>query len=182
MRIGVDMDDTICRTTEIVQDRLNDYSQELGIDALDIMNDEELKRNFFAIYAEDIYSHAEIKRNVASVLKRLRARGNEIWIITSRGDEFSSSNTDAYHVTKKWLEENQIEVDEIITSASGEKRAEIVKENNIDLMIDNDPYNYKLIVAMGKKCLLFDDREKYELRDNYVTNWLDIEKYIERSL
>ena len=48
-------------------------------------------------------------------------------------------------------------------------------------MIDNDPYNYKMIVSIGKKCLLFDDREKYVLKENYVSNWLDVEKYIERN-
>ena len=174
------MDDTICRTTEIVQDRLEQYSQELGINPLDIMNDDELQKNFFAIYAEDIYSHAEIKRNVASVLRRLRSKGNEIYIFTSRGNEFSSSNTNAYDVTKKWLEENQIEVDEIITNVHGEHRAEVIRDNNVDIMIDNDPYNYKNLIALGKKCILFDDRERYALKDNYVTNWLDVEKYIER--
>lgn len=175
------MDDTICRTTEIVQDRLEEYSKELGINPLDIMNDDELQKNFFAIYAEDIYSNAEIKRNVASVLRRLRSKGNEIIIFTSRGDEFSSSNTNAYDVTKKWLEKNQIEVDKIITSVYGPNRAEAVKENQIDIMIDNDPYNFREINAIGKKCILFDDRERFALKEKYVTNWLDVEKYIERS-
>ena len=181
MRIGVDMDDTICRTTEIVHDRLEQYSDSLGINPLDIMNDEELKKNFFAIYAEDIYSNAEIKRNVASVLKRLRSKGNEIYIITSRGDEFSSSNTTAEEVTSKWLKEHNIEVDKIITGVYGEERAEVIKNNNIDIMIDNDPYNYKMIISIGKKCILFDDRERYVLKDDYVTNWFDVEKIIERN-
>ena len=181
MRIGVDMDDTICNTTDIIQSRLKDYSENLGIDALDIINDEELRNNFFAIYGEDIYSNVEMKRNASSVIKRLRAKGDQIIIITARRGEFSSSNTNAYEVTKKWLEDHQIEADEIITSAVGEERANIIKEKNIDWMIDNDPYNYKLVVSLGKKCLLFDDREEYALRENYVTNWLDVEKYIEGS-
>ena len=29
--------------------------------------------------------------------------------------------------------------------------------------------------------LLFDDREKFMQKDDYVTNWLEIEKYIERN-
>ena len=175
------MDDTICRTTEIVHDRLEKYSEELNISPLDIMNDEELKKNFFAIYAEDIYLNAEIKRNVAAVLKRLKSKGNEIYIITSRGDEFASSNTNAYEVTKKWLDEHDIEVDKIITNVYGEERADICKKYDIDLMIDNDPYNYKMIISLGKQCILFDDREKFVLKENYITNWLDIEKYIERN-
>ena len=48
-------------------------------------------------------------------------------------------------------------------------------------MIDDDPYNYKKIVSSGTKCLLFDDKERYDLKNNYVTSWLEIEKYIERN-
>ena len=55
-----------------------------------------------------------------------------------------------------------------------------VKKNNIDLMIDDDPFNYKKISSNGTKCLLFDDREKYDLREDYVDSWLDIEKYVEK--
>lgn len=181
MRIGVDLDDTICRTTEMVHERLEKYADDIHLNPLDIMNDEDLKSNFFAIYAEDIYSHAEIKRNVKDVLKRLKSKGNEIYIITARDDSFSSSNTTAYDITKKWLDEREIEYDKIITSTYGSKRAEVCKDNQIDLMIDDDPYNYKEIISLGKKCILFDDREKYVLKEDYVTNWLDIEKYIERN-
>lgn len=175
------MDDTICRTTEIVHDRLNKYSEELGINPLDIMNDEELKNNFFAIYSEDIYENADIKRNVAAVLKRLRNKGNEIYIITSRKDNLESSSVDAHDLCQRWLDKHGIEVDAIITSVYGETRADTCKKYDIDLMIDDNPYNFKKIVAVGKKCLLFDDREKYVLKEDYVSNWLDIEKYIERN-
>ena len=180
MRIGIDMDDTICRTTEIVHDRLEAYSSSLGINPLDIMNDEELCKNFFCIYREDIYEHAEIKRNVASVLKRLRSKGNEIYIVTAREDDFVSSHTTAEEITRKWLEENHIEIDGIITDVYGEKRAKAIKENHIDIMIDNDPYNYKMMTSEGIRCILFVDRERYVLKENYVTNWFDVEKYIER--
>lgn len=181
MRIGVDIDDTICRTTEIVHEKLEEYSDHLGINPLDIMNDEELKANFFAIYAQEIYRNAEIKRNVADVLKRLRSKGNEIYLITSRERKFATSDNNVFQITEEWLKEHGIEADAIISSAYGETRAEVCKEYNIDLMIDDNPYNYKKIVSIGKKCLLFDDREKYTLKQDYVSNWLDIEKYIERN-
>ena len=181
MRIGIDMDDTICRTTEIVHDRLEKYSEQLNINPLDIMNDEELKKNFFSIYAEDIYLNAEIKRNVQEVLKRLKSKGNEIYIISSREDAFESSNITAYEITKKWLDEHEIDYDKIIIGVYGESRAKICEENKIGLMIDNDPFNFKKITSNGTNCILFDDREKYQLKENYLTNWLEVEKYIERN-
>ena len=50
MRIGVGFDDTICRTTEIVHDRVEKYALSERLNALDIMNDEFLKEGFFSIY------------------------------------------------------------------------------------------------------------------------------------
>lgn len=181
MRIGIALDDTMCRTTEIVDDRLEKYAKEEGLNPLDIMNDESQKKAFFSIYMEDIYSNVEIKRNVSEVIKRLRSKGNEIYIITSRSNDFVPTLTDIFEVTKDWLKRHNIEVDVIVSSAYGEDKAEVCKKLGIDLMIDDNPYNYKKITSLGIKCILYDDREKYELKDDYVTNWLEVEKYIERN-
>lgn len=181
MRIGVDIDDTICRTTEIVHEKLEEYGKQIDMAPIDIMNDEELKNNFFDIYAVDIYENAVVKRNAAEVLKRLRSKGNEIYLITSRSNSFATSENNGFEITEKWLKKHGIEADAIISSAYGETRAEVCKKYDIDLMIDDDPYNYKKIISIGKKCLLYDDREKYTLKNDYVRNWLEVEKYIERN-
>ncbi len=181
MRIGVGFDDTICRTTEIVHDRVEKYALSERLNALDIMNDEYLKEGFFNIYLEDIYTNAEIKREVKGVLKRLRSRGNEIYIITSRNNNFVNTVNNVDELTSNWLKEHGIEVDKIITAAEEETIPDICKKHNIDLMIDDDPVNYQKLTHAGIKCLLFDDREKFIQKDDYVTNWLDIEKYIERN-
>lgn len=178
MRIGVDLDDTICRTTEKVHEKVEEYSKKMNLNPLDIMNDEILSQNFFEQYLETIYKTVEVKREVAKVLKRLRSKGNEIYIITARKNDIVKN---VNIITEEWLKENQIEVDKVIVEAYGEKKADICKENNIELMIEDDPYNYKKIISKGIKCILFDDRERYDLRQNYMTNWLDIERYIERN-
>lgn len=180
MKIGIDLDDTICRTTEMVQNRLETYAKEKHLDPLDIMNDDNLKNTFFNIYIADIYSNAEVKSNVTSVLKRLRHKGNQIYIITARGSAYQTDE-DVNKITADWLKANKIEVDKIITSVYGERKAIACKKLGIDLMIDDDPYNYRKIISVGINCLLFDDRERFDLKNNYVTNWLDIEKYIERN-
>ena len=81
MRIGIDLDDTICNTTKIVQDRVKKYADEEGLNDLDIMNDEVLKQNFFNIYIDDIYSNVEPKNEALKVLRRLKNRGNEALFI-----------------------------------------------------------------------------------------------------
>ena len=181
MKIGIDLDDTICRTTEIVHDRVEKYAASENLNPLDIMNDEVLKEGFFSIYLEDIYANVEMKREVNKVIKRIKNRGNEIYIITSRSSNFVPTVKNVRDITEKWLQEHNIEVDKIIVAVYGEKKAEACKRYDIDLMIDDDPYNYKKVTAAGIKCLLYDDHEKYNLKEDYVTNWLQVEKYIERN-
>ncbi len=181
MRIGIDMDDTICNTTDIVHDRMEKFALDQNLNPLDIMNDEDLRQNFYSIYAEDIYKNVEIKENAHDVIKRLRSKGNEIIILTSRNNNYSLSNETAYEITDKWLKNHDIEVDQIITSVYGKTRADMVKRYKIDLMIDNDPYNYREVILNGINCLLFDDKENFLLKSNYVTSWLEVEEYIERS-
>lgn len=181
MKIGIDLDDTICQTTEIVQNRLERYAKEENLNPLDIINDDYLKHSFFNIYLEDIYLNVDTKKDAPNVLKRLRSRGNKIYIVTARRDNYVPNVTDVTKITKEWLYKKNIKVDAIITSAYGETKADICKEHHIDIMIDDDPYNYKKIISSGIKCLLFDDKERYDLKNNYVTSWLEVEKYIERN-
>ena len=181
MRIGIDLDDTICRTTEIVHDRIEKYASKRHLNPLDVMNDEYLKQEFFDIYLEDIYTNVEIKRNVREVMKRLRSKGNKIYIISSRNNHSSKKVNDVEKITREWLKKNNVVVDELILSVSGDKKVSACRKHQIDLMIDDNPYNYKKIIATGTDCLLFDDRGRYNLEDHYVTTWNEIEKYIERN-
>lgn len=182
MRIGIDLDDTVCRTTEMVHKKLEEYCKIKELNPLDIMNDEYLKEEFFKEKVEDIYRDVEIKRDVYHVLKRLRSRGNRIYIVTARGNTIVPDGDHVEEIIADWLNRNNIIVDGIFVGAYGERKAEICKENDIDLMIDDDPYNYKMLVSHGVDCLLFDDRGKYDLRHDYFTRWLDIEKYIEKKV
>ena len=180
MKIGIDLDDTICRTTEKVGDIVEVYSKKNKLDPLDVFNNEKLKYEFFNECLYDIYSNVSVKHDVSSVIKRLKNKGNEIYIITARSNNYGPSVKDVRKLTKEWLEKHNIVFNDIIISAYGETKADICKKNKIDLMIDDDPFNYKKISSSGIKCLLFDDREKYDMKDDYVTSWLEIEKYIEK--
>lgn len=180
MRIGIDIDDTICRTTEKVNELMDVFAKEEGIEPLMIMNYEDIKNKFFDKYLDDIYSTVVVKRNAREVMKRLRSKGNKLFIITARSNTSSKEITDVEKLTADWLKENDIEVDGIYINAYGENKARICKELKVDIIIDDDPYNYKMISSNGCHCLLYDDREKYNLRDDYVTNWLDVEEYIEK--
>ena len=131
MRIGIDLDDTICNTTKIVQDRVKRYADEEGLNDLDIMNDEVLKQNFFNIYIDDIYSNVEPKNEALKVLRRLKNRGNEIYIITARCKRTTAPIETVIRLTSDWLKKYEIEVDGIITSAYGDSKADVCKRYKI---------------------------------------------------
>ncbi len=177
MRIGIDLDDTICRTTEMVHEKMDEYATKNDMDVLEIMNSELVREKFFDEYLPIIYGSAVIKHDVKDVIRRLRHKGNEIYVVTGRKKTQIPNIMD---ITEKWLNDNEIEVDGIFTSAYGSTKADVCKRENIDLMIDDNPYNYKMVVGNGCKCLLFDDRGKYDLRRDYVTSWLEVEEYINK--
>ena len=82
MNIGIDLDDTICATTEVVQEYLEKYSDLKNLNPLEIIKDEILKQQFFNVYLEEIYEKVKPKKDVISVLKRIRNRGNKLYVIT----------------------------------------------------------------------------------------------------
>ena len=174
MRIGIDLDDTMCRTTEIVHQLLEKEAKKNGKDPLDIMNNELKREDFLKKYYEEIYENAEIKRSVADVIRRLHNKGNEIYIITARDEKYN-------HITRNWLEKHNVLFDEIIASVYGDRKAEACKKYKIDLMIEDDPYNYQRLKNMNIKSILFDDRGRYEIKEEYATTWKEIENYIERN-
>lgn len=180
MRIGIDLDDTICRTSEKIREYIDEYAQKKNLIPLDIMNDEDLKDDFFTQYLDAIYENVEIKRNVKNVLRRLKNKGNEIYIITARS-QISPTHTDLEKITNDWFLKNSIQIDKLVMNCYADDKATVCKDYQIDLMIDDDPYNYKKVTAANIPCLLFDDRGRYDLEKNYMTSWLEIEKYIERN-
>ena len=48
-------------------------------------------------------------------------------------------------------------------------------------MVDDDPYNIKAMHASKVNCILYDDKERFASKENYATNWLEVEKIIERN-
>ncbi len=180
MRIGIDIDDTICRTTELVNEKMDEYAEKYNVSPLDIMNYDEVKDKFMDEYLPIIYKEVVVKRDVQDVIRRLRSKGNEIYIVTGRSSHKNPTLGNVSEITEEWLKNNGIEADGIFSSAYGESKADVCKRERIDLMIDDDPYNYKMITGNGGRCLLFDDREKYDMKKDYVTSWLQVEEFINK--
>lgn len=197
MNIGIDIDDTISDTYDV----MFNYAQKYTIEDLNrsgkINNNEKLythmyctklhnwneieEYNFIDKYYEKIVKEVKSKKYSAEVIKKLKEEGNNIFIITAR---FNSSKFDIELETKKWLEDNGIIYDELYLNA-GDK-VNIVKENDIDIFVDDSFKNCKAIAELGIKTYIFDTRINKDLNDcntDRVYSWLhlyqEIEKYKE---
>ena len=179
MRIGIDIDDTICKTREMVEVKLSEYCMINNLNYDEVYNNEIMMEKFYDEKLEEIYKYADPKKNVVDVLRRLRNKGNEIYIITARGAQIRT-DIDYYKVTVEWLATNGIEIDGIMTSCYGESKVKVCKREKIDLMIESDPYNYKLLTNNNVLTLLFDDKDLVSFGKNDFNSWTEIEKFIEK--
>ena len=179
MRIGIDIDNTLSNTHEIVNRLKEVFAKDNNIDIDEINTNNDYRERFFEKYMIDIFDKATIKDNASLVINRLHDKGYKIYIITARSNSFISKRINALEPTKKWLERHNIKYDKLITNVNHEEKAEACLKNKIDIMIDDDIINYEEISKVGVKCILFDDLNKYDL--DKITNWLDVEKEIGRN-
>ena len=157
MNIGIDIDDTISETFEILlaysqkytiedlkrESTINingDFTNNLYIEDANGWNDIE-GENFWNRYYGEILKSVNIKKFAAEVINGLKNDGHKIFLITARWD---MPNDDINEITKNWLKQNNIKYDRLITNASD--KLKIVKDNNIDLFIDDSFSNCKNVV------------------------------------
>ena len=156
MNIGIDIDDTISETFEALLpysqkytiedlkresniDINKDYLNHLYIESASGWNDLETK-NFWEKYYEDILKAVNIKNFASKVINNKRKNGDKIFLITARWD---MPNFDTKKLTENWLLENNVQYDKLFMNASD--KVQLVKENNIDLFIDDSFNNCKQI-------------------------------------
>ncbi len=157
MNIGIDIDDTISETFEI----LLPYAQKYTIEDLkrksEINMNQDFLNHFYIVYMNgwnekealafwskyyaEILKKANIKIFASDVINKLKKEGHKIYLITARWD---MPNDNIQEITKKWLSNNKIEYDELIINATD--KLKLVKEKNIDIFIDDSFNNCKNIV------------------------------------
>ena len=183
MRIGIDLDDTITKTDEILFKYAKIYNEEEKI--LFNINREEWNltkafgwneeniKGFFSKYLKSIYEKAEIKENAKERINKLKDDGNEIIIITARD---TKSLKEVHEVCKDWLINNKINVDKIVVD--GEDKAQKCLENKIDIFIDDNICNCENVYNNLKiPVLLMNSRYNKDYQNpkiKRVYNWNEI--------
>ncbi len=155
MRIGIDIDDVITETSIAVKEYIEKYDKDR-----DMMNHiEEVMRgdmptqnikDFFKNESSKIFKRVKLKPNASQVIEKLINSGNEIFIITSRGDPKMKGTTEC---TLEYFRNNNIKYTKILFNSF--EKAKICKENKIDLMIDDSEKYCREILKENIKSILF---------------------------
>ena len=82
MKIGIDMDNTICSTNEKILEYQNKYIKKEKISQEILWNIQENKEKFLKKNLEKIYNNAELKDNADLTINKLKECGYKIYIIT----------------------------------------------------------------------------------------------------
>lgn len=192
MIIGIDIDDTLTNTSELLLAYAQKYDYEdlkrtvsLSKDTVfSIVNGNSLESgmlwskqqsdSFKDKYHELVLTNAAIKPFAKEIIDKLIEEGNEIFIITARnnkGDRIS----DSYSISKKLLENKHIKYHKLITECSD--KLNICKENNINLFIDDKLETCLELQNNGITAFLMNTPLNNHLNEKEVIrvySWIDI--------
>ena len=184
LRIAVDIDDTITETFEYMMPYVAEfyhveleYLKKNNISTSSLTDDmREKQAEFMNTYFESALLNVPIKEGAVFYLKKLKALGHKIFIVTARCENMCRG---AYEKTKEFLEQNQIPFDELINDY---EKAKVCKEKKIDILIDDSVYNCEMVQNEGIPVLLFDcksnENETVEEIPR-VYNWEEIYCYLQ---
>ena len=193
MNIGIDIDDTISETFETLLPFAQKYTiedlkrkSEVQIDSncsnhfyIVYMNgwNEEEATKFWEKYYAEILKRVNIKTFAAEVIKKLKQKGHNIYLITARWDMRADNVKD---ITKQWLVDNDVEYDELIINA--EDKLKIALEKKIDIFIDDSFKNCKTIADNTEaKVYLMNSRVNGSFNDEKIRrvfSWVEINDLI----
>lgn len=174
MKIGIDIDNTICSTDEVIDIKIKEYIKEHGMSQEEFFCDSSNMDKFYKEKILEVIAEDPVKDDFLRVLNKLKVN-NEIIIVTARNEKFVKISQSMRQATKDWLARNNIYYDKYFDDAYIEGKVKVCKDENIDIIIDDDINNYIAFKENGIKTLLFDDRGKYLDVVDRVGSWKEVE-------
>lgn len=184
MKIGIDIDNVISNFNDELLKEYLKHDKELrntGIINEDVfirygMFDwtEKEEAEFYKNNIERIAIKLKPIHRATETIKKLKEDGNEIIIISGRNN---GEYNNPYKLTEEWLAKYNIVYDKLIlTNAyNKEEKANICKENNIDIMIEDSTQTAINIEKVGTKVLFMNTRyNKNNENFEKVSNWKEI--------
>lgn len=177
MKIGIDIDNTICSTDELLEKKIDDYIKEKGMSQKEFFSDIKYMSDFYEEKLSEVVFEDQVKDGFLNVLNKLKIN-NEIIIVTARNEKLSRSFQNMRKATLEWLEKNNIYYDKYYDDAYKEGKVRVCKKEGIDIIIDDDINNYLAFKDSGIKTLLFDDKGKYLDIVDRVGSWREVEEVL----
>ena len=187
MKIGIDLDGVVIDS----EATFKTYEEIFDIDTVkgnNLINREEPKfqarynwteeqeREFIKKYFLTVSKESNLMAGFIGVYNLLKKQGHKFVVITARGGFVKEMKDDAIRL----LEENNIKFDKYYWKI--DDKFEICKNENVDIMIDDD---WRIINKLAKnniKTLYFRDTNLVKLEENKyikeVNNWGDIYRFI----
>ncbi|MDD3364742.1 MAG: HAD hydrolase-like protein [Syntrophomonas sp.] len=189
MNIGVDIDNTITNTREIILDYVRKFDQENGLKTKvdlsqyslekSLMWDAKVIKRFLSTYLADIYASVRPKPHAIEVIKDLH-QCHSIILITSRNQR-DLSITES---TLEWLSRYQLRYDKLVMNNTENmhhfSKLASCLENDIDLMIE-DHHDLSLELSEKIPVLMFDYPYNTHLDVTNITrvkDWLEVKEII----
>ena len=173
MKIGIDIDNTICSTDEVIDIKIKEYIKEHGISQEEFFGDSSNMDKFYKEKILEVIAEDPVKDDFLRVLNKLKVN-NEIIIVTARNETFVKTSQSMRKATMDWLAKNNIYYDKYFDDAYKEGKVKVCKDENIDIIIDDDINNYLAFKEHGVNTLLFDDKCKYLDIVDRVGSWEEV--------
>lgn len=148
----------------------------IDLDGVVIDRTEEQKQEFIEKYFLTVSKESNLMSGFIGVYNLLKKQGHEFVVITARGGFVKEMKDDAIRL----LEENNIDFDKYYWKI--DDKLEVCKNENVDIMIDDDWRIIKKLADNNIKTLYFRDTNLVKLEENKyikeVNNWGDIYRFI----
>ncbi|MGE5390370.1 MAG: 5' nucleotidase, NT5C type [Deltaproteobacteria bacterium] len=191
MKIGVDIDNTITHTTEMIMHYARIYGEEHGLNTVADPNyyyledalgwDRDTAEFFLDTYLGQIYREMRPKDQAVEVMRKLKDE-HELFLITSRNQQFP----EVEQVTLEWLERYGIAYDGLILNATPNmhffSKLGVCLEHGVEVMIE-DHHDLILELAQAFPVIVFDyPYNRHIQAENVfrVNHWQEVLDHINR--
>ena len=191
MILGIDIDDTITRTTEQTDIFAKEYTEKvlnrefsINLDTYDPMWvqaaygwTKEDEKGFWNLYYEKDMEMLEPKEDAIESINELY-KNHEIILISARWEK---GNGTVKKLTEDWLAKYDIHFDKIYLGYLDKK--DIAKENNVDVFIEDSIKTARDIKSLGIKVLLMNSHQNKDIEVSDIKRvfcWKEIYREIER--
>ena len=178
MNIGIDIDDTIANTYDVLFNYAQNYTiNDMGKEIKDVNRNiithmyctnfhnwnKKEDKEFLDKYYEKTVLKVQPKMYAIENIKKLKESGDKIYLITAR---FLSDKFDVKKLTKDWLEKYGIPYDKLILNS--QNKVIVAKENNIDIFVDDSIKNCTEIANSGIKTYMMDTIVNKDFEDENI--------------